>query len=52
MKPFASMKALFGRGEQTQTHRARLYREWDRQRSQALTPSDAAEIDAIFGRHL
>lgn len=29
-----------------------IYREWDRQRANALTPSDLAEIDAIFSRHL
>ena len=30
----------------------KIYREWDRQRSKALGPSDLAEIDAIFARHL
>ena len=29
-----------------------IYREWDYQRSKALGPSDLAEIDAIFSRHL
>lgn len=29
-----------------------VYREWDYQRSKALGPSDLAEIDAIFSRHL
>jgi hypothetical protein len=32
--------------------REKMYREWDRQRARALTPSDRAEIDAIFARHL
>lgn len=52
MKPFSSVKALFGHRDAAQSARTRLYREWDRQRSRALSPSDAAEIDAIFGRHL
>lgn len=30
----------------------KVYREWDIQRSKALGPSDLAEIDAIFSRHL
>lgn len=30
----------------------KIYREWDRQRARALGPSDLAEIDAIFARHL
>jgi hypothetical protein len=29
-----------------------IYREWDHQRSKAYGPSDLAEIDAIFSRHL
>lgn len=34
------------------TERERIVQEWDRQRARALTPSDAAEIDAIFSRAL
>ena len=30
----------------------KIYREWDRQRELAMGPSDLAEIDAIFSRHL
>lgn len=30
----------------------RVYREWDRQRSLARTPSELSEIDAIFARHI
>jgi hypothetical protein len=30
----------------------KIYREWDRQRTKAIGPSDLAEIDAIFSRHL
>ena len=30
----------------------KIYRQWDRLRSEALTPSHRAEIDAIFARHL
>lgn len=29
-----------------------IYREWEHQRSKAMGPSDLAEIDAIFSRHL
>jgi hypothetical protein len=32
--------------------RADIYREWDRQRARALSPSDREEIDAIFSRSL
>lgn len=28
------------------------YREWDRLRAEALTPSHREEIDSIFGRQL
>jgi hypothetical protein len=30
----------------------RIYREWDRRRKAAITPSELSEIDAIFARHL
>jgi hypothetical protein len=30
----------------------RMYREWDRQRELARTPSELSEIDAIFARHI
>ncbi len=30
----------------------KIYREWDRQRSRSLSPSETAEIDAIFSRSL
>ena len=36
---------------ETQSRR-RIAREWDRQRSLAISPSDRAEIDAIFSRNL
>lgn len=29
-----------------------IYREWDRQRSKAMSPSELSEIDAIFSRHI
>lgn len=29
-----------------------IYREWDRLRAEALTPSHRAEIDAIFSRSI
>jgi hypothetical protein len=30
----------------------KVYREWDVQRSRALSPAEVSEIDAIFARHL
>lgn len=30
----------------------KIYREWDRQRSKAISPNELSEIDAIFSRHL
>jgi hypothetical protein len=30
----------------------KIYREWDRQRARSLSPSETAEIDAIFSRSL
>jgi len=29
-----------------------VYKEWNRMRNNAIGPSDLAEIDAIFTRHL
>jgi hypothetical protein len=29
----------------------KIYREWDRQRAKASSPSELSEIDAIFSRH-
>ncbi len=55
MKPFAKVfGSILGRhpidGESPA--RQQIYREWDRQRAQAMSPSERAEIDAIFSRHL
>lgn len=30
----------------------KMHREWDRQRSKAMSPSELSEIDAIFARHV
>ena len=30
----------------------RVYREWDRRRNAAISPSELSEIDAIFARHI
>jgi len=30
----------------------KIYREWDRLRTEALTPAHRSEIDAIFSRHV
>ena len=29
-----------------------IYREWDKQRAKAMSPSELSEIDAIFSRHV
>jgi hypothetical protein len=34
------------------SQQSKIYREWDRQRSIARTPSELAEIDAIFARNV
>jgi len=36
----------------TTSETEKIYREWDRQRLRAVGPTDLAEIDAIFSRHL
>lgn len=36
----------------TTSETEKIYRDWDYMRSKALGPSDLAEIDAIFSRHL
>jgi hypothetical protein len=48
-KAFAN---LFDRGTPEQARRRAIVREWDKQRARAVSPSDLAEIDAIFARHL
>lgn len=55
MRPFAKVFAsMFGTSplDHEAANRQQIHREWDRQRSLALTPSDRAEIDAIFSRNL
>ena len=46
-----SLLGGIGQDEAT-TQRKQIYRDWDRERRNALTPSDLAEIDAIFSRAL
>ncbi|MDO8309362.1 MAG: hypothetical protein Q7V58_13525 [Actinomycetota bacterium] len=55
MKPFAKVVAtMLGHGplDREGTARQQIHREWDRQRALAISPSERAEIDAIFSRHL
>ncbi len=55
MKPFAKVfGTMLGRPQvdSLDAQRHQLYREWDLQRSLAISASDRAEIDAIFSRHL
>ena len=34
------------------SEKEKIYDEWYRQRAMAITPSDRAEIDAIFSRYV
>ena len=55
MKPFAQIFAtVFDREPQSReaAQRRQMHRDWDRQRARAISPSDLAEIDAIFSRNL
>jgi len=55
VKPFAKVfAAMFGSESfDKETSRSRqIHREWDRQRSSAMSPSEREEIDAIFSRNL
>ena len=55
MKPFAKVIAsMFDHGTLTpeDARRRQIHREWDRQRALATSPSERAEIDAIFARNL
>jgi hypothetical protein len=38
--------------KKVKSHQWNIYKEWSYQRSKALGPSDLAEIDAIFSRHI
>lgn len=55
MKPLAKViTSLFGAEhlDPESARRRQIHREWDRQRSQALSPAEREEIDAIFSRNL
>ena len=54
MNSFGTLFAhLFDRPVDPEASRRRqIVREWDRQRRNAMGPSDLAEIDAIFSRNL
>ena len=55
MKPFANIFAsMFDRDshDTTASRRRAIHQEWDRQRQNAMSPADRAEIDAIFARSL
>jgi hypothetical protein len=55
MKPFAKVFASLLRTDPIDDRgsaRRQIHREWDRQRALAVSPSERAEIDAIFSRHL
>ena len=48
-KMIQTIKNLWTGATSTQS---KIYREWDRQRANAKTPSELSEIDAIFSRHV
>ncbi len=55
MKPLAKVLSSIFAVEPLDQDAARarqIHREWDRQRSQAMTPAEREEIDAIFSRNL
>ncbi|MCX6431674.1 MAG: hypothetical protein NTX29_02450 [Actinobacteria bacterium] len=55
MKPFAKVfAAMFGSEsfDKDSSRNRQIHREWDRQRSNAMSPSEREEIDAIFSRNL
>jgi len=55
MKPLAKVFTTMFGSEHLDSESARsrqIHREWDRQRSRAVSPSERAEIDAIFSRAL
>lgn len=45
------IKEMIARNKEV-SHRDMLYREWDKARARAITPSEKSEIDAIFSRQL
>jgi hypothetical protein len=48
-----TIKKIFSKLFKTVTNENdKFYREWDAQRSRALSPAEVSEIDAIFARHL
>jgi hypothetical protein len=55
MKPFTKVFAsLFSHAslDPEAARRRQIHEEWDRQRANALSPSEREEIDAIFARNL
>ena len=55
MKPFATVFSTMFTSPTLDNETARrrdIHREWDRQRALATSPSELAEIDAIFARNL
>jgi hypothetical protein len=48
----AIMKRVAPKATDPKARRVRAFqRAWDKERSRAISPSDMAEIDAIFQRH-
>jgi len=55
VKPFAKVFAsVFGTDtlDHESARSRQIHRDWDRQRALATSPSERAEIDAIFARNL
>jgi hypothetical protein len=49
---FRWVRSLTGLFDTDARRQDTLTREWDRMRASASTPSERAEIDAIFSRHV
>ncbi len=53
MKKFGqAIVSIFSFGERPLTEKEKIHREWDKQRARAMSPSERADIDAIFSRAL
>lgn len=53
MKKFGeAIIGIFSLGERPLSEKEKIHREWDKQRSRAMSPSERSDIDAIFSRAL
>lgn len=53
MKKFGqAIVSIFSLGERPLSENEKIRREWSKQRSRAMSPSELSDIDAIFSRAL